>query len=165
MKRDAKLRGWFAVAIFAAMLGAVPAGAVNPDEILPDATLEARARSLSANLRCLVCQNQSIDDSNAPLARDLRLLVRERLTAGDGDGAVMDYIVRRYGDFVLLKPPLKLSTIGLWLTPLLVLMLAIWLAMRAGVRRETSARLDGKLTAEEQAKLEAVLVENPQSTS
>jgi cytochrome c-type biogenesis protein CcmH len=97
-----------------ATVPASPARAVEPDEILKDPVLEARARSISKILRCLVCQNQSIDDSNAGLARDLRLVVRERLTAGDNDKAVIGYITARYGDFVLLKPPFKSSTYLLW---------------------------------------------------
>jgi cytochrome c-type biogenesis protein CcmH len=110
------------------------AAAVQPDERLADPALEQRARDISAELRCLVCQNQSIDDSNAPLARDLRLLVRQRLTAGDTDAEVRDYLVDRYGDFVLLKPPFEASTLILWLTPLLVL-LAGGLAVLARGRR------------------------------
>src|SRR5690606_18954781 len=97
------------------------AWAVEPDEILSDPQLESRARKLSAELRCLVCQNQSIDDSNAPLARDLRLLVRERLKAGDDDKAVMRFIVARYGEFVLLRPTFSLNTLILWLAPLVLL--------------------------------------------
>jgi cytochrome c-type biogenesis protein CcmH len=97
------------------------ASAVQPDEQLPDPALEARAREISAGLRCLVCQNQSIDDSDAPLARDLRILVRQRLEAGDSDAMVRDYLVARYGDFILLKPPFEASTLFLWLTPLVVL--------------------------------------------
>ena len=95
--------------------------AVEPGEILPDPGLEARARHISAELRCLVCQNQSIDDSNAPLAKDLRVLVRERLESGESDSAVMDYVVARYGEFVLLKPPFNGRTLLLWLAPLLCL--------------------------------------------
>src|SRR2546423_15345398 len=91
--------------------------AVQPDEILPDAALEARARTLSRELRCMVCQNQSIDDSDAPLARDLRILVRERLKAGDRDGQVLDFLTARYGDFVLLRPRLAWSPALLWLGP------------------------------------------------
>ena len=106
-----------ALIAFLLSLTTIPALAVDPAEILPDPKLEARARELSKELRCLVCQNQSIDDSDAQLARDLRLLVRERLTAGDSDKQVMDYVVSRYGDFVLLKPPFKLSTLALWLGP------------------------------------------------
>ena len=103
------------------MLGAVNAAAVEPDEILKDPKLEQRARRLSGELRCLVCQNQSIDDSNAPLARDLRLLVRERLKAGDNDKAILDYVVVRYGEFVLLRPAFGMHTLLLWLAPLLLL--------------------------------------------
>ncbi len=105
------------------LLVAIPAAAhaVQPNEVLPDPALEARARGLSANLRCLVCQNQSIDDSDAPLARDLRLLVRERLAAGDSDNEVTAFLVARYGEFVLLKPPFGTHTLLLWLTPLLLL--------------------------------------------
>ncbi|MDB5596788.1 MAG: ccmH [Hyphomicrobiales bacterium] len=95
--------------------------AVEPDEILSDPVLETRARNLSSELRCLVCQNQSIDDSAAPLAKDLRVIVRERLKAGDDDAQVRDYLVQRYGDFILLKPPFKIETLLLWLTPALVL--------------------------------------------
>ncbi|MBX9684583.1 MAG: cytochrome c-type biogenesis protein CcmH [Hyphomicrobium sp.] len=107
------------------------ARAVQPDEVLSDTALEKRARALSAHLRCLVCQNQSIDDSDAPLARDLRVLVRERLKAGESDAAVFDYVVARYGDFVLLKPPFKISTLLLWASPLLLLLAGIGLARSA----------------------------------
>ncbi len=138
-----------------AVLAASPARAVQPDEILPDAAQESRARALSAHLRCLVCQNQSIDDSNAPLARDLRLLVRERIKAGDDDKAVMDYIVARYGEFVLLNPRLRGETLILWLTPLLALAAGILLARSAAGRRERPQ--DTTLSAEEQAKLDALL--------
>ncbi len=107
----------------AAMALAGPALAVTPDEQLPDPKLEARARALSQELRCLVCQNQSIDDSAAPLAHDLRVILRERLAAGDTDKQAMDYLVTRYGDFVLLKPPFQPDTWALWLGPLAVLVL------------------------------------------
>ena len=108
--------------VLLALLAAVqPALAVQPDEILADPALEARARVLSQELRCMVCQNQSIDDSDAPLARDLRLLVRERLTAGDSDRQVLDFLVQRYGDFVLLRPPFNWHTALLWLLGPLVL--------------------------------------------
>ncbi len=100
-----------------------PALAVQPDEILADPELEARARDLSRELRCMVCQNQSIDDSDAPLARDLRLLVRERLKAGDSDGQVLDFLTARYGEFVLLKPRFGWDTALLWLAPGVVLLL------------------------------------------
>ena len=107
--------------LLAGSLLAGPALAVRPDEVLPDAALEARARALSTELRCLVCQNQSIDDSDAPLARDLRLIVRERLKAGASDAQVRDYLVERYGAFVLLRPPFGWSTALLWTAPFILL--------------------------------------------
>ncbi len=111
------------VAIFALLLAlAAPALAVQPDEVLKDPQLEARARGLSQHLRCMVCQNQSIDDSDAPLARDLRLLVRERLSAGDSDSQVIDFLVSRYGEFVLLKPRFEWHTAALWLLPPVILL-------------------------------------------
>jgi cytochrome c-type biogenesis protein CcmH len=113
---------------------ASPAMAVQPDEVLTDPVLEARAREISTGLRCLVCQNQSIDDSDAPLAKDLRVRVRERLKAGDDDRAVRDFIVQRYGEFVLLRPVFGMHTLLLWLTPLLVLGLGV-LGLGAALRR------------------------------
>src|SRR6478736_10464738 len=107
------------------LLGAPKAYAVQPDEVLADAALEARARTLSKELRCMVCQNQSIDDSDAPLARDLRLLVRERLKEGDSDRQVIDFLVARYGEFVLLKPRLSPHTVLLWFGPLAVLVIGM----------------------------------------
>jgi cytochrome c-type biogenesis protein CcmH len=119
---DAALNRWIAVFLFAvAFAGASPSFAVQPDEILPDLALESRARTLSRELRCMVCQNQSIDDSDAPLARDLRLLVRERLKGGDSDEQVLDFLTARYGQFVLLKPRLGWDTALLWLAPIAVL--------------------------------------------
>lgn len=103
--------------LFVALLASGQSQAVQPDEILKDSVLESRARNLSRELRCMVCQNQSIDDSEAPLARDLRLLVRERLTQGDTDQQVLDFLVSRYGNFVLLRPPLEWHTILLWGLP------------------------------------------------
>jgi cytochrome c-type biogenesis protein CcmH len=111
------------LAMLAALSGSTSALAVQPDEILPDKALEARARNLSKELRCMVCQNQSIDDSNAPLARDLRILVRERLKAGDSDQQVLDFLTARYGDFVLLKPRFGWDTAALWLAPAAVLLI------------------------------------------
>jgi cytochrome c-type biogenesis protein CcmH len=111
--------------ILAMLLIALPAQAVQPNERLADPVLEARAREIGQELRCLVCQNQSIDDSDAPLAHDLRALLRERLTAGDSDAAAKQYIVARYGDYVLLRPPLKFSTLALWLGPLIFLFAAV----------------------------------------
>jgi cytochrome c-type biogenesis protein CcmH len=115
------LRGFIIMGLFLA-LGSFAARAVQPDEILPDAKLEARARGLSAQLRCMVCQNESIDDSNADLARDLRIMIREQLQAGNSDEQIRAAMVERYGDFILLKPPFKVETILLWGTPLLVLL-------------------------------------------
>src|SRR3954447_6151727 len=103
--------------LFLAVLSATAAYAVQPDEIMADSAKEARARELSRELRCMVCQNQSIDDSEAPLARDLRLLVRERIAAGDSDSQVIDFLVARYGEFVLLKPRVSSHTLLLWLLP------------------------------------------------
>jgi cytochrome c-type biogenesis protein CcmH len=141
-----------ALAVAAACM-ATAARAVEPDEILPDARLEARARALSSELRCLVCQNQSIDDSNAPLARDLRLIVRERLKAGDTDGAVRDFLVARYGAFVLLRPPFDRSTLLLWSMPVLLLGFAGWLLWRRSRDVLTVAPL-APLSTEEAARLE-----------
>src|SRR6266481_5501961 len=109
-----------------ALFGATPLYAVQVDEILPDAKLEARARAISHDLRCMVCQNQSIDDSEAPLARDLRLLVRERLKAGDSDTQVVDYMVARYGEFVLLMPRMSWHTAILWAAPLTILIIGLF---------------------------------------
>ncbi len=138
-----------------------PSYAVQPDEILSDPKLEARARHLSAGLRCLVCQNQSVDDSDAPLARDLRLLVRERLTAGDSDEAVTDFIVARYGEFVLLKPPLAWNTLILWLAPVALILAAAGVAARYAIssRGEHGAGVASstRLTRDEEAKLKAAL--------
>ena len=144
-------------ALVAALMLALPALALQPDEILPDPALESRAREISRTLRCLVCQNQSIDDSDAPLARDLRLLVRERLVAGDDDRAVYDFVVARYGDFVLLRPPVRPSTWPLWFGPPALLALgalAIVLLMR---RRRTEAAEAPALDAAERARLERLL--------
>jgi cytochrome c-type biogenesis protein CcmH len=139
-----------------------PAFAVQPDEVLPDPAMEARARELSKELRCLVCQNQSIDDSNAPLARDLRVLVRERLTAGDDNKGVLEYITARYGDYVLLRPPFKASTYVLWIGPFVVLLLgaagaALFLRRR---NRDIAAGDAAPLTPEERQRLDRLLSED-----
>lgn len=128
--------------------------AVAPDEMLANPALEARARGISEGLRCMVCQNQSIDESDADLARDLRLLVRERLTAGDSDAEVIDYVVSRYGEFVLLKPRLSAHTVLLWTAPA-ALLLAGALAVLASARQRR--RESPSLSAEEKAKLDAIL--------
>ena len=136
--------------------------ALQPDEVLDDAALEARARQISKELRCLVCQNQSIDDSDADLARDLRILVRERLLAGDSDQEVIGFIVARYGDFVLLRPPMKPKTYGLWFGPAVILALglagaALYLARR---RRATAAGPE-PLSPAERERLRNVLEDEP----
>jgi len=140
------------------LAAALPAHAVQPDEILPDPAMERRARDISAGLRCLVCQNQSIDDSDAPLARDLRLIVRERLRAGDSDQAVLGFVVQRYGEFVLLKPPFGLHTLWLWLTPIVVISLGA--AGLASALRRRRAPATPALSPEEQARLEAILAKS-----
>ncbi|AXS39982.1 cytochrome c-type biogenesis protein [Breoghania sp. L-A4] len=140
------------------LLCAGPALAVQPDEVLSDPVLEHRARALSKELRCMVCQNQSIDDSDAPLARDLRILVRERLKEGDSDGEVIDYLVDRYGEFVLLKPRFALHTLALWLGAPLALLLGGFLVFRAS-RNKAAARSAGvePLSEAEQAELKRVM--------
>jgi len=137
-----------------------PALAVMPDEVLADPALEARARALSAELRCMVCQNQSIDDSNADLARDLRILLRERLTAGDSDPQVLDFMVARYGEFILLKPRVAPHTILLWATPAAVLAIG---AVGVGVwwrRRQQLVGPAPELSDAERRKLAALGVED-----
>ncbi len=138
------------------LCAALPALAVQPDEILPDPALEHRARELSRQLRCMVCQNQSIDDSNAELARDLRLLVRERLKNGDSDEAVIDYVVSRYGEFVLLNPRLRGETLLLWGAPI-VLFLAGAAAMVLFVRKRGGKPTGTPLSEAEKAELERAL--------
>jgi cytochrome c-type biogenesis protein CcmH len=140
------------------MVLAAPAAAVTPDEILKDPALEARARHLSQELRCMVCQNQSIDDSDAPLAHDLRVLVRERLSAGDSDNQVRNFLVARYGDFVLLKPPLQLDTLLLWGLPPAALLAGVAALLLMARRRQTVNLQTPALTAAEQRKI-ATLVE------
>jgi cytochrome c-type biogenesis protein CcmH len=139
------------------MLLSFPALAVEPSEMLKDPALEARARTIGRELRCVVCQNQSIDDSAAEVAHDMRVAVRERLTAGDSDKAVMDYMVARYGDYVLLEPPFKARTLVLWLgTPFLLLVAAAAL-FAAARRRRSIATAPVPLTAQEQQRLDALL--------
>jgi cytochrome c-type biogenesis protein CcmH len=134
-----------------------PALALQPDEVLKDPGMERRARAISAGLRCLVCQNQSIDESDAPLAKDLRVLVRERLKAGDTDAQVRDFVVRRYGEFVLLRPSFGLQTAPLWLAPLIVIGFgAFGLAMTLRRRRPSGP---AGLTANEKARLDKLLQE------
>lgn len=132
------------------------AHAVKPDEVLADRAMEQRARDISAGLRCLVCQNQSIDDSDAPLARDLRVLVRDRLKAGDSNEQVYAFVVQRYGEFVLLKPPFGLHTLILWVGPFVVLGLGIMALLRFR-RRLSATHVGTRLSEAEQAELEKVL--------
>jgi len=154
-----------ALVVAIGVAGLSPAYAVQPDEIMSDPAKETRARDLSRELRCMVCQNQSIDDSEAPLARDLRLLVRERIAAGDSDAQVIDFLVARYGEFVLLKPRLKPHTLLLWLLPPLALAgggVALWMHSR---RRSRSAGAEDqslvKLTSEEETRLQRLIAAEP----
>ena len=132
-------------------LSFTPAPAVEPDEMLKDPALESRARDLSAGLRCLICQNQSIDDSNASLAKDLRILIRERITSGDSDKAVIDYVVGRYGEFVLLRPRFTAETALLWVGPFAILLIGGLLLLR---RRAPASNEEDALNETEQRALE-----------
>ncbi len=149
--------------LFALALWPAATGAVEPDERLDDPALEERARDLSKELRCLVCQNQSIDDSDADLARDLRLLVRQRLVAGDTDAEVLAFITARYGDYVLLSPPVQPSTYALWFGPAaLLVIVAIGLAM--AMRRRGSASIEpDPLTPDERRRVDALLRQSAES--
>ena len=138
-----------------AVMGMSTARAVQPDEVMADPAMEARARDLSRELRCMVCQNQSIDDSEAPLARDLRLLVRERIAAGDSNAQVIDFLVARYGEFVLLKPRFERQTLLLWLVPPLVLVggaLVLWVHARRRPKGDADTGA-ASLTPDEEARL------------
>mgnify|MGYP003624530605 CR=1 FL=1 len=134
-----------------------PGFAVEPDEILDDPVMEARARDLSAELRCMVCQNQSIDESNAPLARDLRLLVRERIVAGDSNDEVLTFLVARYGEFVLLKPRFNMANAILWIAPLLVLILAAGIAFASFRNRRNQNSEEQPLSDAEHETLKKIL--------
>jgi len=151
-------RGTFLLALLALLL-AFPALAVEPSEMLKDPALESRARDIGRSLRCVVCQNQSIDDSVAEVAHDMRLAVRARLAAGDSDAQVFDYMVARYGDYVLLKPPFTTATAILWLGAPVVLLLAAGLLYKAGRRRSARAAAvqSTPLTEEERRRLAALL--------
>ena len=146
------MRRLFAALLFLLVVS-MPALAVEPDEILADPALESRARSLSTGFRCLVCQNQSIDDSDAPLARDLRLLIRERLAAGSSDAEVKAYVVSRYGDFVLLKPPFDVRTLLLWLSPFILLLVGLFFL----ATRRRSALTHEPLTEDESRRVRDLL--------
>jgi cytochrome c-type biogenesis protein CcmH len=145
------------IILFVALLASGPSQAVQPDEILKDSVLESRARNLSRELRCMVCQNQSIDDSEAPLARDLRLLVRERLTQGDTDQQVLDFLVSRYGNFVLLRPPLEWHTILLWgLPPAALIAGLIGLMIKVRRQRPTASGTEA-LSQDEERRLSTLV--------
>jgi cytochrome c-type biogenesis protein CcmH len=151
------MRVFALVALLASLVTPGAAFAVTPDEMLKDPALEARARDLSRELRCMVCQNQSIDDSEAPLAKDLRVLVRERLTKGDSDKQVLDFLVARYGEFVLLKPPFEWHTLVLWgAMPVALLAGMIGLIVIAR-RRQTGIPASMELSAAEARRIEALL--------
>lgn len=152
------MRRFALIALLAALVAPTIAFAVTPDEILKDPALEARARDLSRELRCMVCQNQSIDDSEAPLAKDLRLLVRERLTEGDSDKQVLDFMVARYGEFVLLKPPFEWHTLLLWGVTPLMLVAGIGGLIVLARRRKTASTEPVALSPAEQRRI-ATLVE------
>lgn len=140
--------------ILALLLTVAPAQAVQPDEMLADPALEARAREISRDIRCPVCQGEAIDDSNAPIARDLRLIIRERLVEGDSDAEVVDYIVARYGEGVLFDPPKAGVNLVLWLAGPVLLLSGIAVAVVAARRR---ARPDAALTEEEEARVKDLL--------
>jgi cytochrome c-type biogenesis protein CcmH len=151
-----------ALAFLIGLLLPTPLLAVQPDEMLSNPAQEARARALSQQLRCMVCQNESIDDSEAPLAHDLRVLVRERIQAGDTDAQILDFLVGRYGEFVLLKPRLSWHTAALWGLPPALLLLGIVLLSINGRRRErTSTPEDAKLNSAEEKRLAQILREGP----
>ncbi|MEN5297357.1 cytochrome c-type biogenesis protein [Brucella sp. TWI559] len=155
MRLSQKLAAFFLG--FSLILYGSAALAVNPDEILPDPQLESRARQISAELRCMVCQNESIDDSNAELARDLRILVRERLTSGDTDQQVIDFVVDRYGEFVLLKPRFSAQTALLWGFPVLLLLIGGIALVFAFRRRSAVVEVQKPLSESERAQLSRLL--------
>lgn len=153
----------FFVAVLLSLASVSHAMAVEPDEILDDPALEQRAREISSELRCMVCQNQSIDDSDAELARDLRLIVRERLVAGDSDEEIFDYVVSRYGEFVLLKPRFSLQTAALWLAPAIVMGIGL-VAVIVFLRGRRPVPAAGQLSDEEEAAVALLLDERREET-
>lgn len=150
-----KMRRLAGLSIFLWLALIAPVQALDPSEMLKDPALEARARVLSAELRCLVCQNQSIDESEAPLAKDLRVLIRERLTAGESDAAIIDFVVARYGEFVLLRPRFSSATALLWLGPFLILAVATFVILLRRPRPKIS-QAEQSLSADEKARLETL---------
>lgn len=145
------------IVLIVGLLASGPSQAVQPDEILKDPALESRARNLSRELRCMVCQNQSIDDSEAPLARDLRLLARERLTQGDTDQQVLDFLVSRYGNFVLLRPPLEWRTMLLWGLPPAALIAGLVGLMIKGRRQRPTTSGTEALSQDEERRLSTLV--------
>ncbi|SCA57031.1 Cytochrome c-type biogenesis protein CcmH [Candidatus Terasakiella magnetica] len=155
------------IAFMALMVFSLDVAAVEPDEIMKDAGLEARAREVSKDLRCVVCQNQSIDDSNSGIAKKMRILVRDRIAQGDSNQQVKDYLVSRYGDFVLLKPPVKAKTMALWFGPALMVVIGLIGIIFYYRRRSTqTAETTGAapLSADEKARLDALLKEEGSET-
>ena len=148
------------LAIAALVLVSVVARAVEPDEILKDPAQEARAREITRELRCVVCQNQSVDDSDAPLAKDIRVLVRERIAAGESDDAVKDFIVQRYGQYVLLRPPFAMDTALIWIGPFALFAIALGTALHFLRRDRDDASQPKPLTPEEESRLDARLQED-----
>ena len=148
-----------ALTLLLALFSAAPSFAVEPDEMLPNPALEARARAISAELRCMVCQNESIDESQAPLAHDLRVLVRQRIMAGDSDQQIIKFLVSRYGEFILLKPPLSWNTLVLWGAPPALLLFGIAMMIAIERRRRAARPAVGlpKLSAAEEARLSQIL--------
>lgn len=152
------MRRLIALAMAAVIAGAGVAFASDPEERLADPALEARAERLSRDLRCVVCQNQTIDESDAPLAADLRRAVRERIAAGDTDAEAVDWLVARYGDYVLMKPPFRLMTLALWLGPALIALLgALGVALYWRGRSRAPGQTEAALTAAERRRLNALL--------
>lgn len=151
------MRYLHALTLAIALLGSAPAWAVQPDEMLSDPVLEARARTISKELRCMVCQNESIDESEAPLAHDLRVLVRERLKAGDSNAQVINFLVARYGEFVLLKPRLSWHTAALWGLPPAALLIGVGFLLASGRRRRAEVRDLAVLTPAEEARVAELL--------
>ena len=154
--RSTFMLAWLLLAV-AILAASRPAVAVEPNEMLADPALEARARDISRELRCVVCQNESIDESDADLAHDLRVLVRERLTAGDSDQQVVQFVVDRYGDFVLLRPPVKPATYLLWASPAILLLIAAGIIAIYLRRHRSAGATVPPLTEEEQARVDALL--------
>jgi cytochrome c-type biogenesis protein CcmH len=159
-RRTLRAPRWAGALLLGALMAAgVPAGAVEPDEMLDDPALEQRAREVSRGLRCVVCQNESIDESNADMARDMRILVRDRILAGDSNAEVEQYLVDRYGDYVLLKPPFKPTTYVLWFGPALILLGGALAAVAYYRRKAAAPAAPVPLSPEEEARLRALLDE------